>query len=438
MAQVRAARTLPSCVQCDYIPPMVSRRSVVTLLGALGCAPGILATTTERAGSTVNSLRIRTLTAGVDVPRAGEWAPIETALEFLSRAKSTFEQAGYEVQTTRIATSPLIAGRTADERERALTDLQRLDRLARDGGAIVSIGPVQLANRADPSLADWTTELVRTTRGISFSIEIAAEDKVHDKAAASAAETMQALAKALPDGMANFRFAAAANIPAGTPFFPVAWHTGADSLAIGLEAAGLVAEAFGDARNASAAGEQLRAHFNSRLEPIQALAADIAARAERTYLGIDASPAPGLDRSIGAAIEALTGAPFGAAGTLEACAVVTAAIKALSVRTCGYSGLMLPVLEDPVLAQRASEGRYTVRDLLLYSSVCGTGLDVVPIPGDTPAEVITRLLRDVAALSCRLHKPLSARLFIVPGRKAGETATFEDPWLTDSTVMRVD
>ena len=50
---------------------------------------------------------------------------------------------------------------------------------------------------------------------------------------------------------------------------------------------------------------------------------------------------------------------------------------------CGYCGLMLPVLEDPVLAQRAGEGRYSVRDLLLYSSVCGTGLDVVPVPGDT-------------------------------------------------------
>ena len=42
------------------------------------------------------------------------------------------------------------------------------------------------------------------------------------------------------------------------------------------------------------------------------------------------------------------------------------------------AGLMLPVLEDPVLAKRAGEGRYGVQDLLLYSSVCGTGLDVVP------------------------------------------------------------
>ncbi len=100
---------------------------------------------------------------------------------------------------------------------------------------------------------------------------------------------------------------------------------------------------------------------------------------------------------------------------------------------------MLPVLEDPLLAQRAGEGRFSVRDLLLYSSVCGTGLDVVPIPGDTPVHSIAALLRDVAALSSRLRKPLSARLFLVPGKKVGEIARFTDHvMLTDSVVMKVD
>ena len=84
---------------------------------------------------------------------------------------------------------------------------------------------------------------------------------------------------------------------------------------------------------------------------------------------------------------------------------------------------MLPVLEDPLLAQRAGEHRFGVRDLLLYSAVCGTGLDVVPLPGDTSSDRIARLLRDVGALSAKLRKPLSARLFLVPGKKAGDIAS---------------
>jgi hypothetical protein len=166
-------------------------------------------------------------------------------------------------------------------------------------------------------------------------------------------------------------------------------------------------------------------------------AAEFARREGRVYLGIDPSPAPGKDRSIGAAIESVTGVPFGSASTLDACAGITAALKSLRARTCGYAGLMLPVLEDPVLARRATEGRYGVQDLLLYSSVCGTGLDVVPLPGDTPIEVLARIIRDVATLSARLRKPLSARLFPIPGKAAGQVAHFDDPYLTDSAVMEL-
>ena len=85
------------------------------------------------------------------------------------------------------------------------------------------------------------------------------------------------------------------------------------------------------------------------------------------------------------------------------------------------------MLEDPVLAKRAGEGRYGIQELLLYSSVCGTGLEVVPVPGDTPVEVLTRIVLDVAALSMKLHKPLSARLFPIPGKTAGELARLTDP-----------
>ena len=145
-----------------------------------------------------------------------------------------------------------------------------------------------------------------------------------------------------------------------------------------------------------------------------------------------------MSRSIGAGIEALTGRPFGSGATLAACAAVTEAIRALPLETCGYSGLMLPVLEDPVLARRASEGHYSVRELLLYSAVCGTGLDVVPLPGATPATRLADLVTDMAALAVKLDKPLSARLFPLPGLAAGDTATFDDPLLTDCAVLPLD
>jgi uncharacterized protein (UPF0210 family) len=116
--------------------------------------------------------------------------------------------------------------------------------------------------------------------------------------------------------------------------------------------------------------------------------------------------------------------------------VVTEVLKSIPVQQCGYAGLMLPVLEDEMLARRAIEGRYGLRDLLLFSSVCGTGLDVVPVPGNTPIETLTNIVLDVAAQSVKLRKPLSVRLYLVPGSKPGDRMPVDDPLLTDSVVFR--
>jgi uncharacterized protein (UPF0210 family) len=179
--------------------------------------------------------------------------------------------------------------------------------------------------------------------------------------------------------------------------------------------------------------------MEAQLGPVQTLGEQLAQAEGVQYLGIDTSPAPGMDRSIGAAIESLIRRPFGQPATLQACAAITAVIKTLSVRSCGYCGLMLPVLEDPVLAKRAQERRYGIQELLLYSTVCGTGLDVVPIPGNVGADAMARLIADVATLAVRLRKPLSARLFPVPGKTAGDTVRFDgDARLTECRVFEVD
>lgn len=388
------------------------------------------------------SVRVRTLTVGLDL--ASDLADrtnfdhVERAISVLKRGQKAFAAAGHEVQTLRIATNPVLARQSASERERSLGSLERLDALVTASGVMASIGPVIEADRDDVEVASWAAELVRRTRSLSFSVVIASKDAgVHSHATLAAARVMAALSQAVPDGMGNFRFAAAANIPVGTPFFPVAWHAGAESVAIGVESASVVEEVFAHAPR-QRAGAELVAVLNEVLMPIERIGAEWAAREQRVWRGIDTSPAPLQDRSIAAAIEAFTRMPFGSVSTLEACSIITSAVKSLNVTRCGYCGLMLPVLEDPVLAQRAGEGRYRIRDLLLYSSVCGTGLDVVPIPGDTSTETLHGLLKDVAALSVRLNKPLSARLLLVPGKEAGELARFSDPLLTDCVVMKVD
>src|SRR5215831_11467984 len=386
----------------------------------------------------VHRFRIRTITAGVNLSSTSDLKTIESAIEFLEHARKKFEDAGYEVQTVRIATQPFSQYLAGKSRTEALGDLKKIDDVLSAKNVILSIGPVITADRHDTEFAAWAAQLVQETKNINFSVTVASERGVHGQTALTAAEAIVAISRANPGGEGNFRFTAAANCPPETPFFPVAYHHGPVGFSIGLETPRLLQEAFARAKDIEDAQQKLFTLLESELAPIEKLALEVSRDTHREYFGIDTSPAPSKDASIGAAIEALTHLPFGSSSTLAACAAITEVLKTLRIRICGYSGLMLPVLEDPVLAKRAAEGRYTVRELLLYSSVCGTGLDVVPLAGDTSANELTALIRDVAALSTKLHKPLSARLFLIPGKKAGDRAEFNNPFLTSSIIMKLD
>ena len=89
------------------------------------------------------------------------------------------------------------------------------------------------------------------------------------------------------------------------------------------------------------------------------------------------------------------------------------------------------------MARRSLENLYTLDSLLLYSTVCGTGLDTVPLAGDTSVEAIEALLLDLAALAVKLDKPLTARLIPVPGLKAGEMTQFQFEWFSNARAFGV-
>jgi uncharacterized protein (UPF0210 family) len=158
---------------------------------------------------------------------------------------------------------------------------------------------------------------------------------------------------------------------------------------------------------------------------VDAIAKQVEKDSGWSYMGLDPTPAPNMDSSIGAAIETLIGAKFGSSGTLSAAAIITEAERSISVRRIGYSGLMLPVLEDPVLSERWSEGTFDLDSLLAYSAVCGTGLDAIPLPGDVSQERLGRIIGDMASLAFKWHKPLTARLIPAPGKKAGDRTDFD-------------
>ena len=154
-------------------------------------------------------------------------------------------------------------------------------------------------------------------------------------------------------------------------------------------------------------------------------------------LNLYRSPSLKNNESIVRAFENLGLGKFGGPGTLAISASLTRALRSLAIKKCGYSGLMLPVLEDRGLARNWGKGKLNITTLLACSSVCGTGLDCVPLSGDIPVKKVYALLLDVATLAIRLNKPLSARLFPVPGKKVGDRTGFNSPYLVDCEIVAV-
>ncbi len=255
------------------------------------------------------------------------------------------------------------------------------------------------------------------------------------------AHVIQHAATITPDGFGNLFFAALGNVPPGAPFFPAAYHGGdAPSFGLACEAADLAVEAFSKANSL----EQARQGFIEQIENHASLLAQVAQKISEIHKlafgGIDLTPAPfpKKELSLGTALERLGLAAVGLHGGVAAAAFLADALDRAHLPRAGFNGLMLPVLEDAALAERATEGTLTIRDLLLYSTVCGTGLDTVPLPGDTSPDQLAAVLLDLAAISQRLGKPLTARLMPIPGKKVGDPTEFEFGYFANSRILALE
>jgi uncharacterized protein len=383
-----------------------------------------------------NNPKVRAITAFVRLDRANWQSQIADTLTVLHKVQAAFEAEGYQVETVRITTQPLAELVSGFSEDQALAFLTQLNELSLKQNFLPDIGPAMLHDSDDTATMHLLERALSTLPNINATAIIADNSGIHWKTIQRTAELVKYIAAHSPHGQGTFSFAAIAMLKPLSPFYPGSYHTGTGKqFAIGFEGANVVADVFQrDKDNVDAATADLTAALTKHAKVADAIGNRIAAETGWTYVGVDPTPAPLADVSIGAAIENFTGAKFGSSGTLTAARIITTAVKAVSVKQTGYSGLMVPVMEDKLLAQRWAENTYNIDSLLAYSAVCGTGLDTVPLPGDVTLDQLQRMYADVASLAIKWNKPLSARLQPVPGKHAGDKTEYQDPYLFNTTL----
>jgi uncharacterized protein (UPF0210 family) len=289
-----------------------------------------------------------------------------------------------------------------------------------------------------PENIELIADILASTEIVSCSATVATSRGGIDHSAISAASrTVLKIAEKTAHGVGNFRFAAIANCPPDIPFFPASYHRGRACFMIALEASDLLVEAFSSAHGFTGARKNLEVILEREYKKVENVATRIEKQGRVLFRGLDLSPAPSIvsGESIVLAFDRMGYGAFGGPGTLAVAGMITEVLRSVSVRQCGFSGLMLPVMEDFGLAQRI--GDMSVDSLLVYSAVCGTGLDCLPLPCDIPADKIQNLLLDVSMLALRLGKPLMARLLPIPGRHTGEMTNIDSPYLINCTIPQI-
>ncbi|HEX4285518.1 MAG TPA: DUF711 family protein [Terracidiphilus sp.] len=407
-------------------------RRIAFAMAVVVCA--CVAVQSEAQGST--KPKVRAITAFVRLDRATWEAQVADTLTMLRKAKSEFAERGYQVESLRITTQPLgelVHGMAETD---ALKFLDAFDKMSAKEDFTPNVGPAMMHDGDDPALIHLLEQALSTMPNLEASTIIADESGIHWKTIEHTAQLVKYVAEHSPRAQGTFNFTATAMLKPLGPFYPGSYHTGAGhQFAIGFEGAGVVAEVFTkDKGNAEAATSDLTAALTKHARVADEVGNKVAAETGWSYVGVDPTPAPLGEVSIAAAIEDFTGAKFGSSGTMTAARIITAAVKAVPVKQTGYSGLMVPIMEDKLMAQRWAEGTFNVDSLLAYSSVCGTGLDTVPLPGDVSVEQLKWMYADVASLAVKWNKPLSARLQPVPGKKAGEWTEYQDPYLFNTTL----
>ncbi len=382
-------------------------------------------------------MNVRALTGFLDPGWPIDPRRVASLAQALQASQRLLQDAGYVVQTLRIATPP------PSEMERPVPPFDRPD-LARQLEAQCFVNGLDYA-AIGPALPDELPayavipDMLAATESVFTSALFASPDAGLSLPSARACADVIQRASQLPgDGFANLRFAALACVPPGTPFFPAAYSDGGTpAVAVATEAAELAVDALRDVTSPAKARRRLVSMVEAHGAAFGRLLEPALAQADVRFLGIDFSLAPYPEplRSIGTAMEAFGAPVAGAFGSAAAAAFLADCLDGSVFRRTGFCGLFFPVLEDSILAARAASGQLTITDLLLYSTLCGTGLDVLPLPGDVSVDALAGVLIDLGAVALRHAKPLTARLMPLPGKSAGDEVHFDFAYFSGSRVL---
>ncbi|MBQ7207854.1 MAG: PFL family protein [Lentisphaeria bacterium] len=398
-------------------------------------------------------LDIRTITMGISLYDCQSDDPdrlctkiydkiMTSACNLVATGEEISKYYGIPIINKRVSVTPvaLLAGNL--DRDGAVKIARTLDRAARELGVNFIGGYSALVqkgfSRGSRTLIESIPEALSTTERVCSSVNAASTKAgINMDAVSQMGRIIKETAYLSRDNgsMGCAKLVVFANVPEDNPFMAGAFHGMGEPetvINVGVSGPGVVASAIRRAGECSLAdlAELIKktAFKITRVGQLVAMAASRKLNVPFGIVDLSLAPTPAIGDSVAYILESMGLEQCGCPGTTAALALLNDAVKKggvmASSQVGGLSGAFIPVSEDAGMIAAARAGMLSIEKLEAMTAVCSVGLDMIAIPGDTPAEAISGIIADELAIGVVNFKTTAARLIPAWGAKVGDTINF--------------
>ncbi|MDD5458676.1 MAG: DUF711 family protein [Phycisphaerae bacterium] len=391
-------------------------------------------------------MKIRSVTLGINWDQKRRKEITSDIEKFFTEANTIFTDSGFESRTQRIALPRFTVADKADA-HKTLLSVEQVSTLCKDIGIRWFSVPFYAFRQKTGIINDIAVEIAEKHKNAFINYIVTENNQLDINAFYQASNFVHRVSQLSDNGFDNFRCGVSFNCKPNGAFFPFTDHSGNNGFSIALELIPLCVEVV--RQNQERSLEEIRDNIIEKAAPILKNINNISERIEKAtgikYYGIDASLAPHPEHpehSVAFLVELLGVERFGSSGTTFITSFLTNIIKSMitisKIKSTGFNGVMYSVLEDPRLGVVNNEPlALPIDSLLAFSTMCGCGIDMVPIPGDTSAAQMASIMLDIAAIATKLDKPLGVRLLPIPGKNAGQTTDFDHDFLHNTKIQQL-
>jgi uncharacterized protein (UPF0210 family) len=398
-------------------------------------------------------LDVRTITMGIslrDCARSDIRVSCDKIYDKICRYAGSLVRVGREIEAEfgipivnkRVSVTPVSLVAESCESTDYIPFALALDKAAREIGVDFLGGYSALVHKGytagDMRLVASIPEALARTRLVCASVNVATtRSGINMDAVADMGHVIKKTAAltAAEGGLGCAKLVVFANAVEDNPFMAGAFHGMGEpecAVNVGVSGPGVVAHALKGC--AGAPFDEMAEVIKKTAFKITRVGQLVAQEASRRLgvpfgiVDLSLAPTPAVGDSVADILELMGLESVGAPGTTAALALLNDAVKKGGVMASshvgGLSGAFIPVSEDAGMIAAVNRGSLTLEKLEAMTCVCSVGLDMIAIPGDTPASTIAAIIADEAAIGVVNTKTTAVRLVPVPGKKVGDRAEF--------------